>query len=261
MSARPRSRWRSSPQAVTAAEQQYPMEPGSPMSRETLRRLDDTGLEVRDVEFLTLRPDTGPTDWKPALDAGAALGARTLSAVGADPDRSRPADTLAALPDDARPLGLRPTLEPIRYQPVSTVAEAAALASGAGAALLLDALHVQRGGSSIDDVRALDPISSRACSCAPAPWPLPHTSTSRRSSHSGCGPTARCCRSRPGSSAGSSAKVSFRWPSWWPTRRPGRHSASRSPTRPCRPACPHVDFARRNLRAVRDLLEEVGARD
>jgi sugar phosphate isomerase/epimerase len=109
------------------------------------------------LSILTLRPDTGPTDWKPALDAGAALGARTLSVGGADPDRSRLADTLAALTDDARPLGLRPTLEPISYQAVSTVAEAAALASGAGAALLLDALHVQRGGSSIDDVRVLDP--------------------------------------------------------------------------------------------------------
>ena len=35
--------------AVTDGERQYPMEPGSPMSKETLRRLDDTGLTVRDV--------------------------------------------------------------------------------------------------------------------------------------------------------------------------------------------------------------------
>ena len=52
-------------------ERQYPMEPGSPMSKETLRRLDDTGLTVRDVEILTLRPDTGPDDW---LRSGAARG-------------------------------------------------------------------------------------------------------------------------------------------------------------------------------------------
>ena len=70
--------------AVTAGEHQYPMAPGSPMSRETLRRLDDTGLRVRDIEFLTLRPDTGPDDWRPALEAGAALGASTFSVVGVD---------------------------------------------------------------------------------------------------------------------------------------------------------------------------------
>lgn len=143
--------------AVTAGEHQYPMEPGSPMSKETLRRLADTGLEVRDVEFLTLGPETGPADWKPALDAGAALGARTLSVVGVDPDRSRLTDTLAALTADARAVGILPTLEPISYQPVSTVREAGELAAAAGAAVLLDALHLRRGGSSLEDVRALDP--------------------------------------------------------------------------------------------------------
>ncbi|MGY0489463.1 TIM barrel protein [Streptomyces sp. WG-D5] len=143
--------------AVTAGERQYPMEPGSPMSRETLLRLDDTGLRVRDVEFLTLGPTTGPDDWRPALEAGAALGADTISVVGADPDRRRLTDTLAALTADAAAHGIRPTLEPISYQPVRTVAEAARIASAAGAAVLLDALHIQRGGSSLDDVRALAP--------------------------------------------------------------------------------------------------------
>jgi sugar phosphate isomerase/epimerase len=143
--------------AVTAGEHQYPMEPGSPMSRETVARLRDTGLQVRDIEFLTLGPDTGPDDWRPALEAGAALGARTVSAVGVDPDRGRLTDTLARLTADAAEHGIRPTLEPISYQPVSRVADAAAIARAAGAAVLLDALHIQRGGSSMDEVRALEP--------------------------------------------------------------------------------------------------------
>ena len=74
------------------------MAPGSPMSRETLARLSDTGLTVRDVEFLQIQPDTGPDDWMPALEAGAALGASTFSVVGVDPDRSRLTATLAASP-------------------------------------------------------------------------------------------------------------------------------------------------------------------
>ena len=143
--------------AVTAGEHQYPMAPGSPMARETLLRLSDTGLTVRDVEFLQIRPDTGPDDWMPALDAGAALGASTFSVVGVDPDRGRLTATLARLTADAAPYGIRPTLEPISYQPVSRVADAAAVAHAAGAAVLLDALHIQRGGSTLDDVRALEP--------------------------------------------------------------------------------------------------------
>ncbi len=67
---------------VTDGERQYPMEPGSPMSKETLRRLDDTGLTVRDVEILTLRPDTGPDDW---LRSGAARGRVLTRAVACRP--------------------------------------------------------------------------------------------------------------------------------------------------------------------------------
>jgi sugar phosphate isomerase/epimerase len=143
--------------AVTAGERRYAMEPGSPLSRETLARLRDTGLEVRDVEFLPLGPDTGPADWLPALEAGAALGARTFSVVGVDEDRGRLTDTLARLVADGAPFGIRPTLEPISYQPVSRVAEAAGIARSAGSAVLLDSLHIQRGGSGMDEVRALEP--------------------------------------------------------------------------------------------------------
>ena len=143
--------------AVTAGERRYAMEPGSPLSRETVARLRDTGLEVRDIEFLPLGPDTGRDDWMPALEAGAALGARTFSVVGVDEDRGRLTDTLARLVADGAPYGIRPTLEPISYQPVSRVAEAAGIARAAGSAVLLDSLHIQRGGSPMDEVRALEP--------------------------------------------------------------------------------------------------------
>ena len=143
--------------AVTAGERHYAMEPGSPLSRETLARLRDTSLEVRDIEFLALGPDTGRDDWMPALEAGAALGACTFSVVGVDHDRGRLTDTLARLTADGAPFGIRPTLEPISYQPVSRVAEAAVIARAAGSAVLLDSLHIQRGGSGMDEVRALEP--------------------------------------------------------------------------------------------------------
>ena len=161
--------------AVTEGEHQYPMQPGSPMSRETLRRLDDTGLTVRDIEFLTLRPDTGPDDWRPALEAGAALGASTFSVVGVDDDRTRLTDTLARLTADAAPYGIRPTLEPISYQPVGRVADAALVARAAGAAVLLDALHIRRGGSSLDDVRALEPDLVPCIQLCDGPLALPET--------------------------------------------------------------------------------------
>ncbi len=143
-------------QAVTPGEHQYPMAPGSAMSNETLRRLDDTGLSVRDVEFLSLGSNTVAADWGPALEAGAALGARTISVVGVDPDRARLIDTLSALTVAARAVDIVPTLEPISYQPWSTVTATAPIAREARAALLLDATHLQRGGSQLSEVRALE---------------------------------------------------------------------------------------------------------
>jgi hypothetical protein len=159
--------------AVTAGEHEYPISPGSPMSKETLQRLDDTGLFVLDVEFLSLGPQTGPDDWLPALEAGAALDARTISVVSVDEDRSRFTDTLSRLSADATPFGILPTLEPISYNAVSRVDDAAALAIATGAAVLLDALHIQRGGSSLDDVRALDPALVPVLQLCDGPLVLP----------------------------------------------------------------------------------------
>ncbi|KQV06787.1 sugar phosphate isomerase/epimerase family protein [Leifsonia sp. Root112D2] len=142
---------------ATAGETPYPMQPGSAMSKETLARLDDTGLRVRDIEFLVLDASAGPALWMPALEAGAALGASSVSVVGGDDDLGRLADTLARLTEDARPYGILPTLEPISYQVVRSIPDAARLARGAGAAILVDALHLQRFGGSVEQVAALEP--------------------------------------------------------------------------------------------------------
>lgn len=143
--------------AVTATETAYPMHAGSPMLRETVARLGDTGLVVRDIEFLPLTAEVTPDDWMPALASGAELGATALTVTGADPDRSRLLDTLAHLTADAAGFGIRPLLEPISYQPVSRIDDAAAIARATGAALMVDPLHLARGGSTLDDVRALEP--------------------------------------------------------------------------------------------------------
>jgi sugar phosphate isomerase/epimerase len=245
--------------AATQGESQYPMEPGSPMSRETLRRLDDTGLHVRDIEFLTLGPDTGPADWRPALDAGAALGARTVSVVGADPDRRRLTDTLAALTADAGSLGILPTLEPISYQPVRTVTEAARIARAAGAAVLLDALHLQRGGSSLDDVRALDPAlvpCLQLCdgpSAAPEHLDLPaQLPLGMKADGSVLQVEARVQRQLIGAGELPLTELIAATPAGTPLSVEVPHAALQSRLTP-------LAYARRNLRSLRELLDAVNA--
>ena len=158
---------------ATPAEDIPDQTPGSPMSQSTITRLQDTGMQVRDIEFLSLDGTTGYEEWMPMLEAGAALGATTLTLAGQDSDLDRLGDTLAALVHDAAPYGITPALEPISYNAVSTVEQARALASAAGCHVMVDPLHLQRGGSTPADVAGLDPSLIPALQLCDGPAELP----------------------------------------------------------------------------------------
>lgn len=158
---------------ATPTEQLPDMSPGSPASKETLARLEDTGLRVADVEFLSLDGATGPDQWLPMLEAGAALGATTLNLAGQDSDTTRLTETLHSLVEDAAQFSMVPALEPISYNAVSTVTQAAAIAGAAGAHLMLDPLHLVRGGSTAADVAALDPAMIPVLQFCDGPAVLP----------------------------------------------------------------------------------------
>lgn len=158
---------------ATPAEDIPDQSPGSAMSRATIARLQDTGVQVRDIEFLSLDGTTGREHWMPMLEAGAALGATTLTLAGQDSDLDRLGDTLAALAAEAAPYGITPALEPISYNAVSTVERARALASAADCHIMIDPLHLQRGGNSPADVAALDPSLIPALQLCDGPAELP----------------------------------------------------------------------------------------
>lgn len=160
---------------ATPTEQIPDQSPGSRMSRSTIARLKDTGVRVRDIEFLSLDGHTGREAWLPMLEAGAALGASTLNLAGQDPESSRLADTLAELVSDAAVYGIVPALEPISYNAVSTVGQASELASAAGAHVMLDPLHIQRGGSTPGDVAQLDPSLIPVLQLCDGPLDVPNS--------------------------------------------------------------------------------------
>ncbi len=144
--------------AATPEEEPWPISPGSPMLGETLRRLDDTGVRVLDVEVVRLQPDTKREDYERTLEVGARLGARYITVNGDDPDIERAAETFAALAADATSYGLRPLIEAIPYTKVSNLDEAVYIAERSdGGGVLLDALHFRRFGGDIERLRALDP--------------------------------------------------------------------------------------------------------
>ncbi|WP_311215232.1 MULTISPECIES: FAD-dependent oxidoreductase [unclassified Arthrobacter] len=152
---------------VTPTERPYNLQPGSPMLRETLARMDDTGITVEDIEFLLL-DGTGLQNgadqreaWLRMMEAGQALGASTLTVACADPDLDRFGDHLAQMTQDGKAYGIVPTLEPIAYQTVRSIPQAVELADRADCKIVVDALHVNRFGGTwahLEDAADLVPM-------------------------------------------------------------------------------------------------------
>lgn len=141
---------------ATDDERPWPMSPGSPMLAETALRCADLGITVLDVEAIRL--GRGSVAVTPVLETAAALGAGFVNAICEDPDLSRLAGEFAGLVQAARPYGVRPVIEFMAYRSVRTLDDATAVVAGSGGGgILIDALHVQRCGVSLDALRELTP--------------------------------------------------------------------------------------------------------
>jgi sugar phosphate isomerase/epimerase len=125
---------------------------------EVARRLAATGVAVLDIEILRLRPDTQLADYLPVLETGARLGARHVLAAGNDADRSRLTERFAALCELAAPLGLTVDLEPMPWTDVRDLQQGASVVAAAGqpnGGLLIDPIHLDRGGNVPADIGAV----------------------------------------------------------------------------------------------------------
>lgn len=143
---------------ATDQEVRYDFIGDTPMRRETLARLKDTGVRVLDAEILRLKPDTDVAAYLAMLETAAELGARYVLIAGNDPDEMRTADNLAKLCDLAAPLGLTPSIEPMPWTEAKDITQAARILKAAGkanAGLLVDPLHFDRAGSSTDELRSM----------------------------------------------------------------------------------------------------------
>ena len=125
-----------------------------------LRRLaDDLGLALLDLEVVRLRPDRTLDDHRRLLELAVVLGARFLLAVSELDDRAETTAELAELTAAARGSGTRVVLEFMRFTQVTSLREALSVAASIGdaddgPAVLVDALHLHRGGETAADLDA-----------------------------------------------------------------------------------------------------------
>ncbi|MBR1189500.1 TIM barrel protein [Bradyrhizobium sp. AUGA SZCCT0169] len=128
----------------------YPLEDKASL-KETLARLDATGIRVADLEVVALRPETDLAGFSAFFETGARLGARHILVAGYDADLGRFSDSFAAFCEAAAPYGLTADLEFMPWTCVPDLATANRIVAPmrqANAGILVDALHFDRSRSS-----------------------------------------------------------------------------------------------------------------
>jgi sugar phosphate isomerase/epimerase len=160
---------------VTEGEQTWPLQAGSPMLSETLRRCADTGVGVHAVEAIALGPGSDLAGRESVVETAAALGARYLNVICDDPDTGRFTELFAALVAMGRAAGVRPVIEFTAYRPIRSLAGAVAVAGrSGGGGILLDALHIQRCGVTVAEIAAAEPTLLSYLQLCDAPRQPPH---------------------------------------------------------------------------------------
>jgi sugar phosphate isomerase/epimerase len=133
---------------------EYPLR-GKAEQAAVRRRIAETGVGVLYIEMISLSERTRVADHEPALEVGAAIGATRLAVAGDSTNFEAVAERMAGLCDLAAGFGIAVDLEFMPFRAVRSFADAAAvvqLANRPNAHILVDALHVFRSGSAIEDI-------------------------------------------------------------------------------------------------------------
>jgi sugar phosphate isomerase/epimerase len=154
----------------------HPLMDDAPLLRETLAAMKDTGIDIFDIEIIRLSADFKPETYLGFLDAGARLGARSVLVAGDDDDENRLVENFGSLCDAASGFGLSADLEFMPQTKVRDVAAALRIlrkAARDNGAIIVDALHFARSGSTLDEVSAIPPHWMNYVQICDAPGGIP----------------------------------------------------------------------------------------
>ena len=167
--------------------------------RETVAVQRDTGVGIFDLEIIRIAEDFDERAYLPLLEAGAALRAKAVLVAGDDINQARLTDAYARLCELMQPYGLTADLEFMPWTAVPDANAALRIIKAAGhpanAGILVDALHVDRSSTTLDDIRAIprDLLHYAQICDAPTQVQVGRAFTVEEMIH-----TARCERLLPG---------------------------------------------------------------
>ena len=163
---------------ATPPDPQYDIVGDTPLLREVERRLAETGVKVLDVEIFRIKPDTRVGDYEAAIATAARLGASELLVAGNDSDEARLIDSFAAFCDLAGRYGLGADLEFMPWTDAKDLTQAARIIECTGrvnAGILIDAFHLSRSRSRIEDIATIPPSRFHFLQLCDVPVAIPPT--------------------------------------------------------------------------------------
>ncbi|MBC3480669.1 TIM barrel protein [Pseudomonas capeferrum] len=172
----------------------YPLMDDARMLRETLARMNDTGVKVFDLELIRLDAQFDLQRYLPFFEVGAQLGAKAVLVAGDDPEQGRLVEHYARLCDAMQPFGLSADLEFMPWTAVNDLASALHIveqADRANGGILVDALHFDRSDSRFEDLQRIPAQWLHYAQICDGPAMRPDT-------HEGLIQAARCGRLLPG---------------------------------------------------------------
>jgi sugar phosphate isomerase/epimerase len=141
--------------AAPPGERQHPMLGDSPMRRETLARMRETGVSVFDFGVFRLKRGVDVRAFEPVLETAAVLGASHAVVNGDDPDLQTLAELLRRLCDLGQAYGIRMNLEPTPWTGIPTLGAALRVIESCahpGARVMIDTIHADRSNASLEDL-------------------------------------------------------------------------------------------------------------
>lgn len=145
--------------AAAPGGMEYPLRTAAEQT-EMRRRVAATGVLVLYIELISLTEATRAQDYRPMLEAGAAIGATRLAVAGNSSDFAAVADRLAEISELAAGYKIAVDLEFMPFRAVRSVADATGIlrrANHPNAHMLVDSLHVFRSNSAPAELAALAP--------------------------------------------------------------------------------------------------------
>jgi len=144
--------------AAPGVEPEYPVMSDPAVQHQVAEALAETGIGLGDIEIARLKPDTEVTAFEAFCALGQRLSARHVLVAGDDPEPGRLTETFGRFCELAKSHGLTADLEFMPWTAVKTIADARKIVESAGCengGVLIDALHFDRSGSTLEEVRRL----------------------------------------------------------------------------------------------------------